>query len=552
MDSRTPITMAIFSAYLKCVSKANLLVRGQTAPNSYFVDNEALITEGYKKKAVRRLRESSPDFEPMAFSEVTCGIGAHQTRCYVDCETVTYNCVKSRRERKHFAARKAASGHHYVPVLFSARDRPDPSDNLLMCFGALAIWQVTGTLPEAGRLIHGESHRSKIVSISDYVVRTQKIIDEIHLLYGNQEPPRLVLNKHCAVCDFQSRCRGIAVEHDDLSLLTAIRPKELRKYNEKGIVTITQLSYGYRPRRRKRVKPDAEHAIQPSRYDHKLKALAIKKAQIHVVGQPSLKIQGAPVFLDVEGMPDRDFYYLVGLRFEQAGVRVEHSFWADGPDNERDIWGECLRTLKAIESPQIVHYGTYEKRFFRKMMERYQQTEDDIEFIDQLIDASINLANCSYGRIYFPTYSNSLKEIGRYLGFSWTWLQGSGAASVLLRKAWEVGGANGETKRQLITYNIEDCRAAEVVAEALVRICGGGNADDPLRLEPINVSSLEVGFQHTFGKFAGVLPEFKKVNSAAYWDYQRSRVYIRTNKEIRRVAEKSRNVARRVLGPVRA
>jgi predicted RecB family nuclease len=343
MNDGTPITVAVFSAHLRCVSKANLLVTGHTAPSSYFVDNEALITEGYRKKAVRHLRESSPDFESIAFSEVTRGIGAYQTTCYVDCETVTYSCVKSWRERKHFAARNAASGNHYVPVLFSARDKPDLSDNLVMCFGALAIWQATGTLPETGRLIHGESHRSKIVRIADYVVRTQQIIDEIRLLYGSQEPPQLVLNKHCAVCDFQSRCRGIAVERDDLSLLTAISPKELRKYNQKGILTITQLSYGYRPRRRKRVKPDAEHATQPSRYDHKLKALAIKKAQIHVVGEPSLKIQGTPVFLDVEGLPDRDFYYLVGLRFEQAGDRVEHSFWADAPDNERDIWGECLQ-----------------------------------------------------------------------------------------------------------------------------------------------------------------------------------------------------------------
>jgi hypothetical protein len=26
-----------------------------------------------------------------------------------------------------------------------------------------------------------------------------------------------------------------------------------------------------------------------------------------------------------------------------------------------------------------------------------------------------------YGKIYFPTFSNSLKEVGRYLGFQWTW-----------------------------------------------------------------------------------------------------------------------------------
>src|SRR4051812_13664620 len=97
----------------------------------------------------------------------------------------------------------------------------------------------------------------------------------------------------------------------------------------------------------------------------------------------------------------RDFYYLIGLRFERAGNRFEHSFWADKPDNERDIWGECLRMLKAIESPQIVHYGSYESRFLRKMKERYQQANDDCEFIDHIIETSINLVSCVFGKVYF-------------------------------------------------------------------------------------------------------------------------------------------------------
>jgi predicted RecB family nuclease len=169
----------------------------------------------------------------------------------------------------------------------------------------------------------------------DYVVQTQRIIDEISLLYGAQQPPRLVLKKYCATCDFQSRCLHIAADRDDLSQLATITPKERTKYNEKGIFTITQLSYGYRPRRRKSSKSHTKHTALPPRQDHKLKALAIKKAQIHVVGAPTLKILGTSVFLDVEGMPDRDFYYLIGLRFERAGACVEHSFWANGPDDER-------------------------------------------------------------------------------------------------------------------------------------------------------------------------------------------------------------------------
>jgi hypothetical protein len=55
-------------------------------------------------------------------------------------------------------------------------------------------------------------------------------------------------------------------------------------------------------------------------------------------------------------MPDRNFYYLVGLRFESAGEQVERSFWADGLDGERVIWENCLQTLKAIGNAQIVSY----------------------------------------------------------------------------------------------------------------------------------------------------------------------------------------------------
>jgi hypothetical protein len=44
-------------------------------------------------------------------------------------------------------------------------------------------------------------------------------------------------------------------------------------------------------------------------YDHPLKALAIRERKIHIVGSPELKMEGTPVYLDVEGLPDRDFSF---------------------------------------------------------------------------------------------------------------------------------------------------------------------------------------------------------------------------------------------------
>src|SRR5262249_741823 len=150
----------------------------------------------------------------------------------------------------------------------------------------------------------------------------------------------------------QERCRNLAIERDELSLLSAMTAKERRKYAAKGVVTITQLSYGYRPRRRKRTRPDAERSaktaksVKPAfKNDHKLRALAIKKKQIHVLASTPMRLDGIPVFLDVEGMPDRDVYYLVGLRFESGGKWVERSFWADDPDDERLMWENCFQAL---------------------------------------------------------------------------------------------------------------------------------------------------------------------------------------------------------------
>ena len=67
------------------------------------------------------------------------------------------------------------------------------------------------------------------------------------------------------------------------------------------------------------------------------------------------------------------------------------------------------------------------------------------------------------------------------------------------------------------------------VAGALDAICRSGASD----FNAVDVGSLEVSFQRTFGKFDCALPEFKKINDAAYWDYQRSKVYARTDKTIR-------------------
>ena len=66
------------------------------------------------------------------------------------------------------------------------------------------------------------------------------------------------------------------------------------------------------------------------------------------------------------------------------------------------MWQGCLRSLKEIHKPRLVHYGAYESGFLKLMRSRWKPADEDAAFVDQLIDTSINLVSSIYGKIYFP------------------------------------------------------------------------------------------------------------------------------------------------------
>ncbi len=286
MSSNNVVTAAVFAAHLKCPTKAVLLARGEKPANTFFTEMGENISMAYKAK----FKDSSS----LSFSDLTSHLHAHArlTASFVDSETAFYSTRES-AAAFHDHRRITRPDNDYVAVLYSPWDKLGQSDRLLVSFGALAISQVTGAeTPTNGQIIFGYNGAIKRLRNTDLLARTRRIIGEI-VTNCNGVEPRLVLNKHCSVCNFQPRCRSIAINRDDLSLLGAMTEKERAKCSDKGITTITQLSYGYRPRRR-RTKSTASHAKPPIRHDHKLKALAVKKEQIHVVGSPALSIDGTP------------------------------------------------------------------------------------------------------------------------------------------------------------------------------------------------------------------------------------------------------------------
>jgi len=307
--------------------------------------------------------------------------------------------------------RRRGKAARLIPYRFGSANKLTKNDRLALAFDAFVLSEIIGRAVTIGKIVHGDCSIVLKVKLASLIKSIQKRIKAIDALLVDSSPPDLVLNRHCSQCEFQTRCRRIATEKDELTLLSGMSAKERKKLRDKGIFTVTQLSYTFRPRRRER-----RPLGQQEKFHHSLRALAIRENKIHTVDLSNLKFSGMPVYLDVEGLPDRDFYQLIGLRVGIGDSAIQYCWWADNSDREKCIWNEFIDVLSALPDPQLIHFGNYETIFLKRMRERYR-TSHAGSIAAIAINNALNLLSLIYARIYFPTFSNGLKEIASYLGF---------------------------------------------------------------------------------------------------------------------------------------
>jgi predicted RecB family nuclease len=533
MGPHAPITDAVFAAYLQCEMKAFLLLDGAASTDPEIKNWQCRTEDAFKACALEWLCASVPA------SEISHGMPSlralrqreHGLILNPVISASEFSAQLHALERRQVGRRGPDTA--YCPIRFLHSEKLISSDRLLVAFDALALSRVTGKMPSTARVIHGSGYTSATVQLPKLINEVRTLVDKLRAHHATSTPPPLALNKHCPACQFRSRCRQIAVEKDDLSLLTTLGERERKKLNCKGITTVAQLSCMYRPRRR-----PARNGAAAIKHNPALKALAIQANRTHVVDTPTFSITSGTVYLDVEGVPDREFYYLVGMRYRRDGEDTHLSFWADDPSGEREMWASLLRALALIPDVRLVHYGSYETQFLKRMKERYSDCPESITLVDRLIATSANLLSLTYAHIYFPTCSNGLKEIAEHLGFHWSVPNASGLHALMWRSEWERSG-DASLKQTLITYNAEDCEAAHRVAEVIAEICAKGTVGPSEDNISVNVNSLKHEYRGHFGKLQYAIADFKPINEAAYWDYQRQRVYVRSNKRLKRLSRGS-------------
>jgi len=181
--------------------------------------------------------------------------------------------------------------YNYEPSIFVGTHSISKEQKLAMAFVGYVLGRLQHTSPAAGRII-GMEGKSHTVKLGESAKALRPLLEPLHewITVDEPKPPPIVLNKHCPLCPFQRSCSAQAEQEDNLSLLDGVTARVMRQYERKGIFTVKQLSYLFKPRKRKkgsRKPPPVTHKVE-------LQALAIREKKIVCFRQTCLTMRTLP------------------------------------------------------------------------------------------------------------------------------------------------------------------------------------------------------------------------------------------------------------------
>ena len=485
------ITRLLVEACLNCKYKAHLLSRGNRGNPHDLEVVQAELQGAYRDQAAAVLIRKCHKAQASA-SDIHSGQ-----------EIILGPILEDGQTAFNFDALRRVDGEsflgafHYAPVLFWQGETLGRNQTLLTAVGGIILSRHQRVQPKTATVIFGSECKARTIQLGNHYKAAQQVLDSL----GSGEAPRLILNDHCPLCEFRDQCREQAIKTDDLSLLGHMTEKKIAQYAQTGTLTVTQLSYTYHARRHRNVHPKQNPRSFP------LHALAIRQKRILVIGKPAFPKTGVRIFFDAEGDFDRKFTYLLGLLIVKDGHEEMISLWADDPSQQKRLFEQFVDVLKQHDDYTLFHYGQYEAEILRKVRTVVRPKKA----VDAAISASVNVLAPLHSDVYFPTYSNGLKEIGKYLGFSWTEPNASGLQSLAWRRRWEMTGGD-EFKQNLFVYNSEDCRALKRVTEALESI---GQQENEKEASPAWEQVAFESSNRRWGNIGFVLPDFDRINKCA-------------------------------------
>jgi hypothetical protein len=145
------------------------------------------------------------------------------------------------------------SNDKIVPIFITPLENITKYDKLFISLQSYYIQKEFNIQICSCKVISGKLLNQTKFKISLSNKSFQKLVADVTKIISGSVEPSQVLNSHCIICEYQIYCRAKAKADDNLSLLDRATTKVIEKYKKKGIFTIKQLSYLYRPKKKERI-----------------------------------------------------------------------------------------------------------------------------------------------------------------------------------------------------------------------------------------------------------------------------------------------------------
>ena len=520
----------IFLSYLNCKYKAFLKYNGGNAPSSKFdlyyksklTELKLLYQNKIAKQKFNDLQNSLIDTNNFLNSDWDFTLNA---KININNKNTSVDAIE--KLHIHDNVNKL---NIFKVIVISPRHSITKEDKLLLTYKNSLLENIFGKVLTEGKLLYRYDLKSQNIKITAPLKNeVKRIISEIEGFADKINVPALMLNKHCQLCEFENLCHQEATKKDDLSLLKTLKEKEIKDFNKKGIFTVTQLSYTFRPRRQlKKVKRRVK------KHHASIKALAIREKKVFIYEQPNIPTTSTKIYLDIEGIPNKEFFYLIGMIIEHIGKVEKYSLWINDESEIEQKLLEFINKIRAYKNITIYHYGSYETKFLKFLSNSFPENGT----VKRMFKNSVNIVSYVYPSIYFPTYSNGLKDIAKYLGFKWTDENMTGIESVFLRYQWESNN-DISIREKLITYNIDDCYALKKLTEflQLVSSYSGSLTEQFPSVDVTENFDDQISQRYGGHKFDNpnfAIDNFDYINKCSYYEYQRSKIYLKTDEILKK------------------
>lgn len=320
-----------------------------------------------------------------------------------------------------------------------------------LVFYSLILEQIQGVRPAEAYVINPQGNERSFI-VGDFVEQFHATRQEIERILEGEKPAPF-LKSSCKRTPWYSLCLDGAHGCSDVSLVYRLSQADQRRLYGMGIHTVAELAAADGDDMRLKLEDWPYDKIV--RFQNQARVLVTNEPI--VLRKSEFPSVATEIYFDIESDPIRDADYLFGILLHtpaNGATRYEHVI-SERPEDEAIAWKKFLDKLAGWEDFAIYHYASYEKMVFDRLVVRYGAPS---ALVQKFNEHAIDLHQKTLDAVVLPLYFYTLKDVAKYLGYTWDDPEAGGAESVAWYDKWIRTGDHALIDR-LLRYNEDDVRA---------------------------------------------------------------------------------------------